>query len=154
MCNVAIPRDILGMERKIFALDWGMFCLNNFLVTFDETKCRKCIIVQATHCGSISREPLNNFWEHSNTVFQISNVFCSSQYHISYVLKIYKGVLLILLCHELLLKIHILCALSRQNCLTRKILRKKYLNREQNLCDPYLKSHVVWPHCVVECLTC
>ena len=33
---------------------------------------------------------------------------------------------------------------------TRKILKNTCLNREQNSCVQYLKSHVVWPHWKIE----
>ena len=79
---MAILCDFLGMEHTNFALDWGMFffLLNIFhhcLTNFDERKGRECVIVQTTHGGSKSREPLYTCWEHSSTVYFFQFQMCS-----------------------------------------------------------------------------
>ena len=58
------------------------------------------------------------------------------------------GVLLILICRELLVQLRILCALSRQNWLSNNFWSsEKNLNREKTSCVPYLKSHALRPQC-------
>ena len=109
----------------------------------------KCVIVQATHCGSKYRKPLNCFWEF---FFSISNEFRSFQSQFlqklySNFLKIYKEVHLILICLEWLLQLHNLCALSHQNWLCNKKDIKKNISqsRAKFVCS-VPKISRVWSH--------
>ena len=63
-----MPHDSLVTEHTNLRSRLRYFSLNIFLVTFWRVK--ESIIVQATHGGSKSREPLYSFWEDSSTVYQ------------------------------------------------------------------------------------
>ena len=60
----------------------------------------------------------------------------------------YKGVLLILISRGLLVHLHIICALSRQNWISnKKVIKKKtHLNQEPNSCVPCLKMITLYGH--------
>ena len=59
----------------------------------------------------------------------------------SNVFKTYTGVLLVLICREWLLQLHILCALSNKKDIKKNIPQ----SRAKFVCS-VPKSHVVWPH--------